>query len=94
MLAEVEERISGNNSLPPIPEVSGVVPPRKRRLSDSYFKLVGESWTPPVIDDSELPVRILSGGRRIGWRWAEPCNYSHSIRIWMSCLRGGRAELA
>jgi integrase len=73
MLAEVEERISSNNSLPPIPEVSGVVPPRKRRLSDSYFKLIGESWTPQVIDDPELPVRILSGGRRIGWRLGDQC---------------------
>ena len=73
MLAEVEERIRGDDALPRIPEVSGVVPPRKRRLSESYFRLVGESWTPRVIDDPELPVRILSGGRRIGWRLAEQC---------------------
>lgn len=73
MLAEVEEQISGDISLPRIPEVSGVVAPRKRRLTDSYFRLVGESWIPQVIDDPQLPVRILSGGRRIGWRLAEQC---------------------
>lgn len=73
MLAEVEDQISSNNSLPQIPEVSGVVPPRKRRLSDSYFKLVGETWTPQVIDDPEFPARILSGGRVVGWRLQEQC---------------------
>jgi site-specific recombinase XerC len=73
MLAKVEEQISGNDSLPQIPEVSGVVPPRNHRLSDSYFKLVGESWTPQVIDDPEFPARILSGGRVAGWRLQEQC---------------------
>jgi hypothetical protein len=38
VLAEVEDRIAGGDSLPRMPEVSGVVHPRKQRLSDSYFK--------------------------------------------------------
>ena len=54
-------------SLPRIPEVSGVVHPASVG-SDSYFKLVGETWIPQVIDDPELPARVLSGGQSIGWR--------------------------
>jgi integrase len=73
LLAEVEERINDNNSLPRIPEASGVVPPRKRRLSDSYFKLVGECWTPQVIDDPDFPARILRGSQAVGWRLQEQC---------------------
>ena len=46
VLAEVQDRIAGGDSLPRMPEVSGVVHPRKQRLSDSYFKLVGETWIP------------------------------------------------
>src|SRR5205809_3426036 len=73
VLAAVEDQIASTESFPRIPEVSGVVPPRKQRLSDSYFKLVGESWTPQVIDDPEFPARILSGGRCIGWGLREQC---------------------
>jgi len=56
-----------------MPSVSGVVLPRKKRLSDSYFKLVGESWTPQVIDDAAFPARILDGGRKVGWRLQPEC---------------------
>ena len=73
ILAEVECRTAGNGLPPRIPETSGVVPPRKRRLSDSYFKLVGESWTPQIIDDPEFPARILRGGCDVGWRLQEQC---------------------
>jgi integrase len=73
MLAEVECRTAGNDFLPRLPETSGVVPPRRRRLSDSYFKLVGESWTPQIIDDPEFPARILRGGSSVGWRLQEQC---------------------
>jgi hypothetical protein len=50
-----------------------VVHPRKQRLSDSYFKLVGETWIPPVIDDPEFPARVLSGGQSVGWHLQEQC---------------------
>lgn len=73
LLAEVEDRINDDRCPPRIPEISGVVPPRKRRLSDSYFKLVGECWTPQVIDDPDFPARILSGGQVVGWRLQEQC---------------------
>jgi hypothetical protein len=73
VLADVEERIAGATLLPRMPEVSGVVHPRKQRLSDSYFKLVGETWIPQVIDDPEFPAWVLSGGQGVGWRLQEQC---------------------
>ena len=73
VLADVRNRIASADSLPQMPEASGVVRPRKRRLSDSYFKLVGESWVPQVIDDLDFPARIMSGGQRAGWRLQGEC---------------------
>ncbi len=73
-LAEVEEHLAENDPGPRMPQISGVVAPKKKqRLSDSYFKLVGEVWVPQVIDDPQLPARILAGGQRIGWRLREQC---------------------
>lgn len=73
VLAEVELRCEDTVPFPQMPSVSGVVLPRKKRLSDSYFKLVGESWTPQVIDDAAFPARILGGGRKVGWRLQPEC---------------------
>ncbi len=73
-LAEVEEHFAEDDSGPRMPQISGVITPKKRqRLSDSYFKLVGEVWVPQVIDDPQLPARILAGGRCVGWRLREQC---------------------
>jgi integrase len=72
VLAEIQERMSAEHT-PRMPQVSGVNLPPKRRLSDSYFKLVGESWVPQVIDDLDFPAQIQSGGRRIGWSLREQC---------------------
>jgi integrase len=73
-LAQIEDRLAEDAELPHVPEISGVVAPRhKRRLSDSYFKLVGETWVPQVIDDPQFPVRIQAGGRRVGWHLREQC---------------------
>jgi integrase len=58
---------------PRMPSISGVVPPRKQRLSDSYFKLVGESRIPQVIDDAAFPAQILRGGRKAGWQLQGEC---------------------
>ncbi len=73
-LTEMEEGFAADGSGPRMPQVSGVVAPRKKqRLSDSYFKLVGEVWVPQVIDDPQFPVRVLAGGQKIGWRLREQC---------------------
>ncbi|HXJ94088.1 MAG TPA: tyrosine-type recombinase/integrase [Terriglobia bacterium] len=42
-------------------------------LKDSYFKLVGETWVPQVIDDPQFPGRIQAGGRKVGWQLREQC---------------------
>jgi hypothetical protein len=56
-LSKVEEKP------PRMPDISGVVlPDRKQRLSDSYFKLEGDTWIPKVIDDPALPIQVLRGG--------------------------------
>jgi integrase len=73
-LAGVEEGLAEDGSGPRLPQISGVAPPRKKqRLSDSYFKLIGEVWVPQVIDDPQFPARVLAGGQKIGWRLREQC---------------------
>lgn len=73
-LTQTEDRLAADAGLPRVPEISGVVAPRpKQRLSDSYFKLVGETWVPQVIDDPQFPVRIQAGGRIVGWHLREQC---------------------
>ena len=51
---DIEEGDRGNtsNDPPRMPDVSGVEPVRShRRLTDSFFKLVGKEWVPQIIDD-------------------------------------------
>jgi hypothetical protein len=58
-----------------MPDISGVAAPRRTpRLSDSYFKLVGDAWLPQIVDDPSLPARVLAGGRCLpGWRLRDEC---------------------
>ena len=64
-LAEVKERLEEEMGAPRMPQISGAVAPeKKQRLSDSYFKLVGEVWVPQVIDNPQFPVRVLAGGQK------------------------------
>lgn len=73
-LAQIEDRLAEDAESPRVPQIGGVVAPRpKRRLSDSYFKLVGETWVPQVINDRQFPVRIQAGGRSVGWQLREQC---------------------
>jgi hypothetical protein len=60
---------------PVMPDISGVMGPRlRKRLTDSFFKLVGEDWTPQIIDDPTFPVAILAGVRKLrGWGLREEC---------------------
>ena len=73
--AQVDERLDGDGAWPRMPDVSGVASPRRTpRLSDSYFKLVGDAWLPQIVDDPSLPARVLAGGRRLpGWRLRDEC---------------------
>ena len=70
----VEEHMNETDEYPCLPDISGVEKPRhKQRLSDSYFKLEGETWIPQVIDDPTLPGKLLAGGRMSGWHLREEC---------------------
>jgi integrase len=71
-----DEDFDGDRNDPPrMPDISGVEPARsRRRLTDSFFKLVGREWVPQIIDDSEFPVSVLRGGRDLpGWSLREEC---------------------
>ena len=73
---DVEGDESGDGDDPPrMPDINGVEPRRShRRLTDSFFKQVGEEWVPQIIDDPTFPVSILRGGRKLrGWSLREEC---------------------
>ena len=63
---------------PQMPDQSGVdIPRRQGRLTDSYF-LLKEMWIPQVVTDTELPQKILNGGRSAAekakdWGFREEC---------------------
>ena len=69
------EDSTSDGAWPRMPDISGVAAPRRTaRLSDSYFKLVGDAWLPQIVDDPSLPARVLAGGRRLpGWRLRDEC---------------------
>jgi integrase len=76
-LAELEiDDPGGKGDDPPrMPDISGVEPVHsRRRLTDSFFKLIGREWIPQIIDDSEFPASVLRGGRKLpGWSLREEC---------------------
>lgn len=74
-LAAVVTAQQAPDAPPRMPDVSGVVAPRRRaRLTDSYFRLQGTEWKPQIVDDPTLPARVLAGGRTLkGWQLREDC---------------------
>jgi hypothetical protein len=70
-----DEGVAEDGAWPRMPDISGVTAPRRTpRLSDSYFRLVGDAWVPQIVDDPSLPARILAGGRRLPrWRLRDEC---------------------
>jgi integrase len=76
VLAEIADASVADDDRPPrMPDVSGVEAPRsRRRLTDSFFKLVGKEWVPQIIDDPGFPALVLGGGRTLrGWGLREDC---------------------
>jgi integrase len=70
-LAAVEhqlDRQEQEGAFPRMPDESGVVEPQKRpthRLSDNYYKLEHEEWTPHIIADPTFPGLVLRGGKHL-----------------------------
>ncbi len=79
---EAREQLVQDGDLPPrpkMPDISGVdKPQRSGRLTDSYFLLKDDKWIPQVVTDTELPQKILDGGRKLKaqgkeWGLREEC---------------------
>ncbi len=69
-LNEIESKIELQvNNRTRMPNIAGTEEPKKyRSMTDSYYKIVGDKWTPEIIDDISLPAQILNGGKQIHWR--------------------------
>ncbi|HEY3367685.1 MAG TPA: site-specific integrase [Symbiobacteriaceae bacterium] len=74
-LAALEEMEAEMREFPRMSLLGGTEEPRrKRRLSDSYFRIQGDEWLPQVVDDPKLPGLVLAGGSRVnGWNLREEC---------------------
>lgn len=90
-VATVQARLEQEEP-PPMPDQSGVVPPRQRpkhRLSDNYFKLEHDDWVPQILDDPKLPAVILEGGKRL------PLKYTRlrdEVVTWLLFETGARVS--
>ncbi|MDC0765083.1 tyrosine-type recombinase/integrase [Brevibacillus sp. AG] len=75
VISTSKDFVEHNDAFPRMPSISGTEEPKKRkRLSDSYFRLQGEKWVPQIVDDVKLPGLILLGGSRLkGWGLREEC---------------------
>lgn len=73
ILVTVNECLEEVVQPPRMPSISGVQEPHPRkRLTDNYYKLIGDEWIPQIINNPNLPRQILEGGRQLsGWGWRE-----------------------
>jgi integrase len=81
-LAALEEAEEEARGFPRMSPLGGTEEPRKkRRLSDSYFRIQGDEWLPQIVDDTKLPRLVLTGGSLVltggskvaGWGLREEC---------------------
>jgi integrase len=74
-LAALEEAEEEARGFPRMSPLGGTEEPRKkRRLSDSYFRIQGDEWLPQIVDDTKLPGLVLTGGSKVaGWGLREEC---------------------
>ncbi|ACA40693.1 site-specific integrase [Lysinibacillus sphaericus] len=70
LLNEMESAIELQiNNRTRMPDIAGTEEPKNyRRVTNSYYKIVGDTWIPNIIDDNSLPSQILSGGEKIHWK--------------------------
>jgi integrase len=73
--SNVDKDFDDTNEPPRMPDISGVYePPKRQRLTDSYYKFIEDKWLPQIIDDPTLPRMILEGGHKLsGWTSREEC---------------------
>ncbi|PIJ96233.1 integrase [Lysinibacillus sphaericus] len=67
---EIETAIElQSNKRTRMPDIAGTEEPKNfRRVTNSFYKIVGGTWIPNIIDDISLPAQILSGGEKIHWK--------------------------
>ncbi len=89
-VATIESRLGQEEGIPRMPDLSGVEAPQKKpvhRLTDNYFRLQHEEWTPQILDDAKLPALILEGGKRL------PIKHTRQrdeVVTWLLFETGGR----
>lgn len=60
--------ISMRNNKPRVSPLAGTEEPiPTRRLTDSYFKLINNEWSPEIIDDRNLPYQLFNAGEQVNW---------------------------
>lgn len=57
----------------PMPAASGVDERSDVRLSENYFRCIGDDWVPATIDDPDFPYRVYAAGKKSGWGLREMC---------------------
>lgn len=87
----IETQLAREEAPPPMPKLSGVVPPKKpaHRLSDNYFKLQRDEWVPQILDDPQLPALILEGGKRLA---LQHTRQRDEVVTWLLFETGGRVS--
>jgi hypothetical protein len=57
----------------PMPAASGVDERCDVRLSENYFRCIGEDWVPKTIDERDFPCLVYIAGEKFGWSLREIC---------------------
>ncbi|NRR22798.1 site-specific integrase [Brevibacillus sp. MS2.2] len=73
LFKELAFSLNGQRSnRPRLPDIAGTENPKEyRKYTDSYFKVVNEEWKPHILDDPELPAKILIAGKLARWSLRE-----------------------
>jgi integrase len=89
-VAAIEARLGQENDIPRMPDRSGVETPLKKpahRLTDNYFRLKHDEWTPQILDDAKLPALILAGGKQLPLKQTR---LRDEVVTWLLFETGGR----
>ncbi len=89
-VAAVTARFGQEEGTPRMPDLSGVESSQKKpahRLTDNYFRLQHEEWTPQILDDAKLPALILEGGKHLPFKHTRQRD---EVVTWLLFETGGR----
>src|SRR5260370_38116431 len=89
-VATIEAPLGREEGIPRMPDLSGVEASQKKpahRLTDNYFRLQHEEWTPQILDDAKLPAFILEGGKKLPLKHTRQRD---EVVTWLLFETGGR----